>query len=219
MTREEILQIARPILFNTDMVRAILEGRKSVTRRVMETQPPQGAHIGFRDGVWEWFYWVDGERRPVRAPYKVDDYLYVRETWFYEMHMEELTAGKPELPSGRYSHRYVFRASIPSYPVDIGVGGNGWKPSIHMPKEAARIFLKVTDVRVERLQDMTLDDFLSEGVVLRPETFNDPENAYRQARNIFSGVWDSTISKKDLKKYGWDASPWVWVIQFKRVEV
>lgn len=93
-----------------------------------------------------------------------------------------------------------------------------WHPSIHMPKEAARIFLRVTDIRVERLKDMTLDDFLAEGVVLRPEAFNDPENAYMQGKELFTHIWNSTIKKEQHDLYGWDANPWVWVIEFERCE-
>lgn len=93
-----------------------------------------------------------------------------------------------------------------------------WHPSIHMPKEAARIFLRVTDVQVERLKNMTLDDFLSEGVALRPEAFNDPENAYMQAKSLFVDLWDSTINTQQLTLYRWDANPWVWVIAFERCE-
>lgn len=92
-----------------------------------------------------------------------------------------------------------------------------WKPSIHMPKEAARIFLRITDVRVERVQNMTLNDFLAEGIVLRPEAFSDPDNAYLQAKSEYSRVWNSTIKKSNLGKYGWDANPRVTVNEFRRI--
>ena len=86
-----------------------------------------------------------------------------------------------------------------------------------MPKEASRIFLKVTDVKVERLQDMNLDDFISEGISLLPEAFNDPENAYLQAKNIFSNdIWNATVEKKLIDTYGWNANPWVWAIEFEQ---
>ena len=87
-----------------------------------------------------------------------------------------------------------------------------------MPKGAARIWLKVKDVRVEKLHDMTLDDFLSEGLVIRPEAFNDPENAYMQARSEFIGIWNSTIKKPDIGLYDWEVNPWVWVIEFEQCE-
>lgn len=85
-----------------------------------------------------------------------------------------------------------------------------------MPKEAARIWIKVTDVRVELLQNMNTGDFLAEGVVIRPEAFNDPENAYWQAKEEFIHIWDATVKKAEKDRYGWDANPWVWVIEFER---
>ena len=88
------------------------------------------------------------------------------------------------------------------------------RPSIHMPKEAARIWLKVTDVRVERLQDITSEQICKEGVeVEEPHVLNGEEKRY-----AFSSLWNSTIKKSDLDRYGWDASPWVWVIEFERCE-
>lgn len=87
-----------------------------------------------------------------------------------------------------------------------------------MPKTAARIWLRVTDAKIQRLQDMTLDDFLREGVAVRPEAYNDPEGAYAQAERIFARIWDSTLCKSDKDKYGWPANPWVWVIEFEQIE-
>lgn len=87
-----------------------------------------------------------------------------------------------------------------------------------MPKEAARIWLKVKDVRVERLQEMGLDDFLAEGVDVPNEAFNDPKNAYGFAKFRYSGIWTSTIKMEDNDRYGWKANPWVWVIEFERCE-
>lgn len=213
-----------PILFNTEMVRAILDGRKTATRRIVK--PPyfvQGDENDKRTLITlrtapkgSYIFRKIGHMPYPDTPYKPGDILYVRETWFYEQHMEDKTAGKPDLPSGKYSHRYIYKADDQDYPVNMGVGAYGWHPSIHMPKEAARIWLEVTDVRVERIQDMNLDDFLSEGVVVRPEAFNDPENAYGQAKEIFKEIWDSTVKKTDIDEYSWKANPWVWVIEFKR---
>lgn len=225
MNREEILEIAKPILFNTDMVRAILEDRKSVTRRVIKLKYDNTHHemftnkygtrlieiendvpgvtFGKREDGTTW-HRLRGYIEP-KAPYKKGNLLYVRETW--------CNANKP----GCEPDYYYFADT--KYCEDYDSTEWRWRPSIHMPKEAARIFLKVTDVRVERLHTMTLDDFLAEGVKLRPEAFNDPENAYRQARSIFSKIWNLTVPKKDLDKYGWDGNPWNWVIEFERVEV
>ena len=100
-----------------------------------------------------------------------------------------------------------------------------WKPSIHMPKEAARIWLKVTDVRVERLQEITEDGCIAEGIYPSNcrgcnATFGCdvcPDEGYDEV-DKFVEVWNSTIKKSDLDRYGWDASPWVWVIEFERCE-
>lgn len=202
----------RPILFNTEMVEGILEYRKLNTRRIVKPQPK-------KDMKYKLGYCVDGDKRNigkfgfgshecgghviyVKPPAFVGDILWVRETW------SEWTDGyvykawtSPFTQAGRYPDKMMK-----------------WHPSIHMPKEAARIFLRVTDVRVERLKDMTLDDFLAEGVVLRPETFNDPENAYMQGKELFIHIWDSTIKKEQHDLYGWEANPWTWVIAFERCE-
>lgn len=236
MVREDLLSVAKPILFNTGMVRAILGGRKSATRRVIK--PP---------------YFVDGDESETRSlqvlrtapkssqihreigempypsyPFRIGSYLYVRETWaFMECINCDGDYRRPENDPPCHDTQaveyddgnsisdgcFIYRAGC-STPERIT-----WRPSIHMPKEAARIFLRVTDVRVERLKDMTLDNFLAEGVTLRPEAFNDPENAYWQARKIFSNIWDATIPKKDLDKYGFDANPWELAYEFERVEV
>ena len=199
-----------PILFNTEMILAILDGRKTVTRRVIKvpTYYPHfyklhdntdGAITSTRDRLYAGFYkddqifYIDGEKHVdavyYQAPYQPGDILYVRETW------SELSFG------------YVYKADGEN----IDHLGNviRWHPSIHMPKEAARIWLKVKDVRVERLQEIKPDDAVKEGT---KETF--PPLAVDEFRDI----WNSTIKKSDLDRYGWDASPWVWVIEFERCE-
>ena len=96
-----------------------------------------------------------------------------------------------------------------------------WKPLLFMPKEATRIWLKVTDVRVERLQEMTLKDFKAEGIYDEYKTYSETyTNHLRQMAypKVFARLWNSTIKKSDIDKYGWDASPWVWVIEFERCE-
>lgn len=198
----------KPILFNTDMVKAILNGRKTVTRRICKdgnnyTVPDMGFYDADRR-TYAVHSYADKEHtdklslaeRP--CPVCLGDILYVRETW---SQTTDLFGESPE---------YIYRS-------DSGMmGGTIWRPSIHMPKEAARIWLKVKDVRVERLCNMKLDDFLSEGVCIRPEAFNDPENAYMQARDEFITIWNSTVPRGQQNLYGWAASPWVWVIGFER---
>lgn len=208
----------KPILFNTEMVRAILDGKKTCTRRIVKGAIPDDAMWGYTmftpkgciscRGVYADEY---GEKF-FRLPYQQGDILYVRETWYYESHMEDRTEGEPNLPSGRYSNRYVYKADCPTYPVNIGVGEHGWRPSIHMPKEAARIWLKVTDVRAERLQEISGAELIKEGIDLYQS------NYIKEAFDEFKMLWNSTIKKSDIDRYSWQANPWVWVIEFERCE-
>lgn len=202
MTRAELLKIAKPILFNTEMVRAIQEKRKTVTRRLVKfldgKNPSWTGYI--RDGMMLY----NGTNEPCNkpAPFKTGDILYVRETW-----SEHYTAES----DGKLV--YCYKADGLDIKSECLPGENNrWYPSIHMPKEAARIFLRVKDVRVERLQDITEEQAQAEGcnsgMLTGPCT----------ARGQFEDLWNSTIKKSDLALYGWDANPWVWVIEFERVE-
>lgn len=197
-----------PILFNTEMVRAILDGRKSCTRRLVKflsgENPRWTGYI--KDGLMLY----NGKNEPCirKAPYQPGDILYVRETW------------SPVFVRPR---RYLYKVECKeaeNLPIK-------WHPSIHMPKEAARIWLKVTNVRVERLQDITPKGAESEGVgnlfyddigygEKNYRTEVDPE--YGIAKEQFAWLWESTIKKSDIDRYGWDANPWVWVIEFERCE-
>ena len=214
MTKFEILQIAKPILFNTEMVHAILDGRKTQTRRIIKqntstilSSPCRLNHPELSDN-----HMIEKLCLP---RYGCGNYLYVRETWFYEYHMHDLTAGEPDLPNGKYSHRYIYRATNPGYPVYVGVCAGGWRPSIHMPKEAARIFLRVKAVRAERLQDIDVASCVKEGVL-----WDGYPNAWTvEAKPAFIELWNSTVKKSNIEKYGWNANPWVWVYEFERVEL
>lgn len=193
----------KPILFNSEMVRAILEGRKSCTRRIVKPQQLIGMLPDkCKNGVPEEFLkekklmfkphcdMTDIEliNTAYKAPYQIGDILYVRETWM------------------DYAGLTMYKADCDKYKLEsLNFAGFGWHPSIHMPKEAARIWLKITDVRVERLQDMTDDDAEAEGCF-----------DYTSTALGFPDVWDSTIKKSDLDRYGWAADPWVWVIEFER---
>ena len=220
----------KPILFNTVMTKAVRDDKKTATRRILKTKEyiPDNAEFGCTAHTPERHIscrgtFIDeiGNKRYgesfIKLPYCKGDILYVRETWFYEGHMHDLTAGEPDLPSGKYSFRYVYKADSPDYPVDVGVGADGWRPSIHMPKEAARIFLRVTDIWVERLQDIGGYGVLAEGIdngKSNPTMDVRWENMQRMA---YSEVWNSTIKKSDLNKYGWDANPWVTVTEFEKI--
>lgn len=210
----------KPILFNTDMVRAILDGRKTVTRRLIKPQPPNtcphcmyvhrdyiydnNAHNIYCAGCGEPLY---NGGFPYRAPYQPGDILYVRETFDY---LEGWKIGDPGIEG-----KYFYRADGDLRP--ISWRGN-WHPSIHMPKEAARIWLKVKDVRVERLQEITWQEAAKEGCYGGTSDEPDPLFHLPTLRGEFQKLWNSTIKKSELERYGWDASPWVWVIEFERCE-
>lgn len=202
----------KPILFNTEMVRAILEGRKTCTRRVIKGCIPKDATFGYTAftpkgsiscrGIFETEY---GEKF-FKLPYGSGDILYVRETWM------------------DYAGLTMYKADCDIYRLDsLNFAGFRWIPSIHMPKEAARIWLKVTNVRVERLQEITNDGCIAEGIYPSPcrkckgtfgcDTCLDDE--YDEI-DEFSKLWNSTINKTDIDTYGWDANPYVWVVEFER---
>lgn len=234
MTRSELLAVAKPILFNTEMVREILDNCKTVTRRVVKPQPGiecshGGQHEFIRDDFIEGSdftgfvckkcgYGVCGLhfKFPVgtsfiRPPYRPGDILYVRETWRrqplkwsceggYSDFVLQYRADFTDEENGCYGRRG-------------GIAPQKWHPSIHMPKEAARLFLRVTDVRVERLQDIDDDEALKEGCGI----WGDVDWVAFPAED-FKRVWGSTIKPADRSIYGWGANPWVWVIGFEKME-
>ena len=201
----------KPILFNTEMVRAILEGRKSCTRRIVKPQqligmlPDKCKNVAPEEFLKEkklmfkpYCDMTDIEliNTAYKAPYQPGDILYVRETWCkgYLMNAKE---------------RYYYKADDNDFLCT-------WHPSTNMPKQAARIWLRVMDVRVERLQEITAESALTEGAdkyIHANGTLNED-----QTITSFIGIWNSTIKESDLDCYGWDANPWVWVIEFERCE-
>ena len=231
----------KPILFNTEMVRAILDGRKTVTRRLMKPQPYSEKTDGPLFWRWKDCQWADGglgfpeSGTEDHAPYKPGDILYVRETWAHGY----IETGDKEGPNDSWFEEtpvgcsgylgelgyFHYRADNEEYFNEINIR---WKPSIHMPKEAARIFLRVTDVRAERLQSIDEDGAIAEGCapVTCPTCFGiggrctdcNGTGAIEPAMLDFVDTWNSTLKKKDLPRYGWEANPWVWVIEFERAE-
>ena len=188
----------KPILFDTEMVRALLEGRKTVTRRVVKPQPVLDGHLWKLGGA----AWSDsvlsvpvmlGHSLYNRAPYQPGDVLWVRETW-------QVQRGGGYM----YMADTIWPLCTSITPDWRCVPDIPWKPSIHMPREAARIFLRVTDVRCERLQEITSDQIDAEGC--------------KGDLSWFQLVWNSTVKPIDFDRYGWEANPWVWVIEFERVE-
>lgn len=219
----------KPILFNTEMVQEILDGRKTCTRRVVKTRRKDacGFYVTKRpDGSFTGIYEYDEDERMFEnqliPPYKPGDILYVRETWerfeCWNCDGDERGNCQKEPKKSVLDKTfgcYMYRAT------DEISGDAKWHPSIHMPKEAARIWLKVTNVRAERLQDITEDGAEAEGAIDNRGFIHSPENEYDRiytAREHFIEIWDRTIKKSDLDIYDWDANPWVWVIEFERCE-
>lgn len=197
----------KPILFNTDMVRAILDGRKTVTRQAVKPQP-QG-YFEVNDNPLYIYDMSFGNGR-IYPPYQQDDIMYVKETW----HKYKKRIGKGK--SCYMAEFYGYKASI----ANSEDSDERWRPSIHMPKEAVRIWLKVIGVRVERLQDITEKQAKAEGfgpvMSTKDSSFYTPWQG--PPVENFKYFWNYTIKKKDLPLYGWNANPWVWVIEFERCE-
>ncbi len=199
----------KPILFNTEMVQAILQGRKTQTRRIIKPK--------YSDSIFELdhgiLYECEPPAEPVRLPdgwtrhkvrlfkevipkYKVGDILWVRETW------------------QRIDNSYFYKAD--NDPEDWGMS---WRPSIHMPRKAARIFLKATDVRVQRVCDITEEEAIKEGCTSGYEStgdgkFEDVLEREWTAKEAFQELWDSCYQFPK----NWCGNPWVWVIEFERLE-
>jgi hypothetical protein len=188
----------RPILFSAPMVRAILDGKKWMTRRVVKPQPARQVYQ-----IDHTEYFAPGEYSDpdvpdydaeVRCPYgRPGDRLWVRETW----------------RCADYGRRHQAQGMV-HYRADAESMG-AWRPSIFMPRWASRLTLEVTGVRVERIQNISLDDMRAEGV--RPN--NEASLLWRETlTENFRTLWDDINAKRG---YSWQANPWVWVIEFKRV--
>lgn len=208
MTKEQALKIAKPILFNTDMVRAIIDRRKTVTRRVLKPKYTN-TQIIIKNGRAFETVGTLATTTEIKLPYQVGDILYVRETWL------------------KCGEEYWYKASRQD------INDNIWHPSIHMPKEAARIFLRVTNVHVEQLQDIITGDYktplnINREGLLSPCSRCTHHNgdckdfiAQNSCRLVggYIKLWNGTVKKSDLDKYGWNANPWVGVIEFEKVKV
>lgn len=223
-----------PILFNTDMVRAILDGRKMVTRRVIKPQPWKIGEGEYECNHGKGFFDMGGNSWACRqcgcgvipmkggsyfhAPYQPGDILYVRES-YCPNYFDKCLSGYRSGDNMRGT-RNAYKADYHKEIVGDVVPEPKWRPSIHMPKDAARIWLKVTDVRVERLQDIDEEQAEKEGGINNIGFIHSPENEYENlhtAREDFKeNIWNSTIKKSDLYRYGWDDNLWVWVIGFER---
>ena len=248
----------KSILYNTEMVRAIQDDRKTVTRRLVKNKDiinnwdceADGTPIAYIDRA-------TGDRcsPTFPCPYQPRDILYVRETWgrsycydcgmadggldivdLNDGHIEsdpfrcdDETAERVFFEKEREYGCYCYKANTEEGEVP---GGDGrWHPSIHMPKEAARLFLRVTGVRVERLRDITEEQAIAEGTMGiscdHPNSFvaggavccvDCMNTGWLEPPTVnFAEIWDSTVKPADLARYGWNANPWVWVIEFERI--
>lgn len=208
------MQKTKPILFSTTMVKAILEGRKTQTRRVIKPQPGKDTNVSFMPnppldwcGKWFPYKWEteEGESISKRCPYgNIGDILWVRETWQYTDSSINIQPG------------YVYRATDPDWEsMEVWK----WKPSIFMPKSAARIFLKITDVKVERLQNISEEDAIKEGVKIDSEGYE----CWDYLKNFYGGFCFSpeqsfeSLWQKINGTESWKSNPFVWVIEFKRI--
>lgn len=196
----------RPILFNAAMVNAILAGNKTQTRRVMKTQIVFGDVIEGFPPLWHLptgpesgILYPNGKRQiHAMCPLgKVGDRLWVRETWNKTRIFQAPDAGEVVV--------YAACDNRTDY-------GGPWKPSIHMPRAASRITLEITAVRVERLQDISEQDALAEGVRTEQDAANEGASWYDKPRRAFQFLWQSIYGPES-----WDANPWVWIIEFKRI--
>lgn len=241
---------ARGMIFNSEMVRAILDGRKTQTRRIMKIQPEHSG-LGLRrvidskngsdDGK---YFWSSSDSCGLKARSKsfacpfgaVGDRIWVRETWALLGNEDGCCVDwNDNLCKGdEKTAARIYRASCEQRPGDYGLWSipdnaywkphtenekfeGAWRPSIHMPRWASRILLEITDVRVERLNDISQEDAQAEGMALtgwRP-TYSDPDSGGEvwTPYDNFARLWESIYGEGC-----WKANPWVWVIEFKRVE-
>lgn len=203
----------KPILFNTPMVQAILQNRKTTTRRPVKNlaisdngngyftakEIHKGEITEYLDETFGGPYDFVVANAVEYAPYQKGDILYVRETW------------------QKFGRCFIFKADEEKLTWWKNLNIGKWHPSIHMLKEAARIFLRVTDVRAERLQDITEDGAKAEGTDADVQIAGGYVlDGYYRSR-FATHLWNSTVKKSDIDRYGWDANPWVWIYQFERI--
>ncbi|WP_396122164.1 hypothetical protein [Escherichia coli] len=234
----------RGMIFNDEMVRAILERRKTQTRRIMKNQPaevgPEAPVMVREIGAGFQWYGADGVSSVFNCPFGiVGDRIWVRETWAILGNEDGCSVDwNDNLCRGDEKNAArIYRASCEQKPGDYGLWSipddadwkphtvnekfdGGWRPSIHMPRWASRILLEITNVRVERLNDISECDARDEGVPPagsllpdHPGTFLTPKGDFAMAKVAFQRLWESIYGEES-----WNANPWVWVIEFKRIQ-
>lgn len=210
----------RPILFSAPMVRALLDGNKTQTRRVVKMPPSWDCFVCADWGNGWWPYRsddgespnYDNNEIPMRCPYgQPGDRLWVRETWYCDdFRVQRGPYVKPDdldVDDARATGMLVYAADgAAPYEAEQPV----WKPSIHMPRWASRILLEIVSVRVERLQDIGSEEIEAEGVVTSDAAIM--EHGCRARVIDFTNLWESINGAGS-----WNANPWVWVIEFQRV--
>ena len=217
----------KPILFNTDMIKAILEDRKTETRRVVKSQPQGQPYRMGNSSCWPGYFADSKSANVYKPPYQPGDILYVRESWQFfpcfdcVKSMCDTTPLVYEDSDSVTEGCWIYKADY----IDSDQKRVCWHPSIHMPKQAARIFLRVKDVRAERLKAIDAEQAKAEGIC--SASLGDgtvgysvglwDKTTYEGAVGAFAKLWDSTIKPADRDRYGWDANPWVWVFQFERI--
>ena len=214
----------RPIIFSAEMVRAILEGRKTQTRRVLEPQPvlyngkldilDNGRYVRVATKIVNDF----PETKLISCPYQVGDRLWVKETWWDDCALREKEGYKQD----DYLYYRADGEAIEQFECAYGFK---WRSPLFMPRWASRITLEITGLRVERLQDITQRDAVNEGVIFMGGMFDEADQApwcpslkdqepMASPRDAYGRLWDSLNAKRG---YAWESNPWVWVIEFKRL--
>lgn len=214
-----------PILFSTPMVQAIQDLRKNMTRRLnnleeINQEPEKWSFEGFptdrKGNLIAEFYDHNGRSRSIKCPYQPGDHLYVRETWRcvkYDNMDGDLNYGV-EFKDGTRKY-FKFDDNERYHQFGKFANKEGWQPSIYLPKEAARIWLEVTNVRVERLQEITEEDALAEGLRPGDQIAGPNSTPAVTAKQAFMWIWQSL---NDKRGFPWAINPWVWVVEFRRDE-
>ncbi|EAC0654436.1 hypothetical protein ABP79_18510 [Salmonella enterica subsp. enterica] len=205
----------RGMIFNAEMVRAILDGRKTQTRRPIKWKQTRFTEIGEREDGSNWPWSEDTEKvcdywHP--CPFgAVGDRIWVRETFGWQIRRD---------PVGGTGEFRVYRATTPDAVRYQTASGEAapmkWVPSIHMPRRASRITLEITDVRVERLNNISYDDAISEGIKQEWTCIDPGLGSYAHKNDVQDDC--ETLWKSIYGEESWAANPWVWVIEFKRIE-
>jgi hypothetical protein len=223
----------KPILFSTPMVKAILAGRKTQTRRVIKSRHESGLFQVCRSrttGKITTIESLDWDERncekDITSKYQPGDILYVRETFYAWGYWKLTDEGKLKFIDRTLESDRMYHYVDETLPHESFGMTSHWhkRPSLFMPKEAARIFLQVTDVRAERLQDITVDDAVAEGIERCGPPFDNVKKYGWRFKDYmgnsvclpvpsFKTLWDSI----NAKKCPWDSNPWVWVYTFKKI--